>query len=248
MEYTEKLNLPVMTGTDTIRSMVTQCNALATQLENLFGENLEDYQSLSDIKTAVTGLTNDVTAIQGDITDLENEDTSLSNRITSLGTLVNQIQSGRGVYTDGDGIVHNGVYTTYCVEGIATGSVEHHVMTESNFTRNSSVTVSGSLVIDLYNVMGITSISNLLLISATAYGRNTGVPNYTPGFANPFICKFPSTQHYSLLFTANETSFVEQVATGTGGGWTPPDSTVFKNKYQDMPVQVTFTVFVEDPE
>lgn len=247
MEYTENLNLPVLEDSDTATSVFSQGNAIATQLENLFGDNLEDYQSLSDITTDVTGLKNDMSDIQGDITDLENEDTSLGNRITALNTLVTQLQSGRGVYTDADGIVHNGVYTTYCVEGTATGSVEHHVLSEASYTRNSSVTVSGSLVIDLYNVMGITSISNLILISACAYGRNTGVPLDTPAFTNPFICKFPSNQHYSLLFTANETSFVQQTADGTGG-WTPADSTVFKNKYQDMNIKVTFTVFVEDPE
>ena len=228
MEYTEHLNLPVLEDGDTMTSVFSQANAIATQLENLFGDNLDDYQSLSDITTDIAGLKNDMLDVQGDITDLENEDTSLGNRITALNTLVTQIQSGRNVYTDADGNIVNGTITKYVLTAESIGYVNSYPL-DNRYLHVDN----GALEINLTEAIGLIHTANAVLLSAEIYENRNSSSINNPLALHSFGNKIGFFGKY-IIFRAKNTYV---------GATENPDPI-----YEGKSHTIVLTIFVEDVE
>ena len=159
MEYTENLNLPILEDGDTMTSVFTQANSLATQLEELFGANLEDYQNLGTITTRMNTIEGSLTALlnrtvvnEHDIDELETSMGNANAKILALERLNNNI--------DVDGQTVNGYLEKYVLHANSVGNVvtvdigdgkyfhKDNGYVEINLTSALNISASESIIIE----------------------------------------------------------------------------------------------------
>lgn len=168
MEYTTYLNLLVLEDTDTMTSVFSQANAIATQLELLFGPNYSDYQSLSTITADIESLENSVTTLSSRADELSSQINSvnaqLGNRITTCETQVTELNSEVKTITDDQGNVITGTMKKYLLTANSVG----YVRTFSIDNRFLHID-SGALEIDLTSAINLQPNVSAKLVTASCY-------------------------------------------------------------------------------
>lgn len=239
MSYTENLNLRIIDDSDTYGDFLAQGNAIAEQLENLFGANYSDYQNLSLITTEINSLNNDVTTLGLRCDELDSRINSIN---AQLGNRITAIENGKGFYINEDGERIDGTITRYIIEATASGSRGELPINETSTERDIIVSLNGSVILNLTELIGLISMQNKKLINANCYistfDTNRGS---IPAFSLNGIYKPPYQNYYVISFTTEKTTIAHQTYNPGSSSWLPS----IPGNYQDMPVIVSFDIFEE---
>ena len=164
MEYTENLNLPVLEDSDTMTSVFTQANSIAEQLEELFGDNLDDYQNLDQITTDIATINGSLTALlnrtvvnEHDIDELETSVGNANAKILALERLNNNI--------DVDGQTVNGYLEKYVLSVNSVGDVTSVDIGDGKYFHADK----GYLEINLTDALNISASESIVIESAVIY-------------------------------------------------------------------------------
>lgn len=175
MEYTENLNLPVLEDSDTMTSVFSQANAIAEQLENLFGDNLDDYQNLDQITADIATINGSLSALlnrtvvnEHDIDDLETSMGNANASILSLERLNNNINV--------DGQVVNGYLEKYVLSANAIGNVNTVDIGDGKYFHKDN----GYLEINLTSALNISASESIIVESAAIYRNSTSNERIAP--------------------------------------------------------------------
>lgn len=200
MSYTEHLNLKIIDDTDSMTNVFTQGNAIATQLETLFGANLDDYQNLDQI-------TADIATIQGSLTallnrtvvnehDIDNLESSVGNanaKILSLERLNNNI--------DYDGQTVNGYLEKYALSVNSVGLITTVNIGDGKYFHKDM----GYVEINLTSALNISASESIIIESAAIY--RTSMTNYQTPALSLYGCGGKSGSYGKYIaFTGVNTS------------------------------------------
>jgi hypothetical protein len=248
MSYTEHLNLKVIDDTDAMTNVFTQGNALATQLEALFGSNYSDYQNLSTITADIEGLETDVSALDARATALESADNTINARITAvnneLGTRITKLENGKGYYIDDNGNRVDGIINRYEVNMTAVGSTEEATIDVDNTHRFLIKNARGFVYVNLNTLLGITSMTGKKILNAVCYQTEYSIARQIESkFSFSGVYQPPTQNYYQLAFTAADLKITSQTNSGSAT-WSPQDP----RSYQDLEVTVIFDLFEEIQE
>lgn len=175
MSYTEHLNLKIIDDTDAMTNVFTQGNAIATQLEALFGDNLDDYQNLDQITTAIATINGSLTALlnrtvvnEHDIDDLETAMGNANASILSLERLNNNINVG--------GQVVNGYLEKYVISVNSIGNVVTVDIGDGKYFHKDN----GYAEINLTSALNISASESIVIESAVIYRNNASNERVAP--------------------------------------------------------------------
>ena len=175
MSYTEHLNLRVIDDNENIVNVYTQGNAIAEQLEELFGENLDDYQNLDQITAELATIQGSLTALlnrtvvnEHDIDELETSMGNANAKILSLERLNNNI--------DVDGQTVNGYLEKYVLSVNSVGNVNTVDIGDGKYFHKDN----GYLEINLTSALNISASESIIIESADIYRTSVGYERIAP--------------------------------------------------------------------
>ena len=228
MEYTENLNLPVLEDSDTMTSVFSQANAIATQLETLFGSNLSDYQNLGQITTDIATINGSFSALlnrtvvnEHDIDDLETAVGNANAKILSLERLNNNISV--------DGQVVNGYLEKYVLSVNSIGNVNTVDIGDGKYFHKDN----GYAEINLTSALNISASESIVVESATIYRRSMGNERISPLSLYGCGGKTGSYGKYIVFTAANSSVNTNQES---------------QSQYDNVPYVVVLTILRESVE
>ena len=229
MQFTEKLGLPLLEGTDSVSNITSQGNGIANQLEEVLGVYLDDIADIPDIKTEQTEINGHLELLDGKVEVLEDMQTKETVSINGTDTVVTKHIAKISALMAGSSIGVN-------FKTIDDDNTHRHVLSKTN----------GTINIDLTTAFGITSAENIILKSAITY--QNGYQYQSSRNALPttvlMVGKLPYASNITLELVGEATSLYEQELQNQGGVevWLPSYPAPYSND-QEVIVVLEFYTF-----
>lgn len=217
MSYTTNLELKIIDDSDNFDEVFPQGNYNANKLEEKIGGYLDDMEDLPEMRT-------DIATLQNSVSALLNRTIANETAIGNVSSRVSQIEQGKGFYINENGEQVDGIITRFIVNTTATG-----YNSVINFDDNKLVIRNGDVSINLYEMLGITSMSGKFIVNANCYVN--AYNGFNPNFAFSGVYKFPTQNYFRLNFHACDSVYANI-------NQSIPD-------YQDKAVTVVFDLFDE---
>lgn len=229
MQYTEKLGLPVLEGSDSVSNITSQGNGIANQLETVLGTYLDDIGDIPEIKTEQTNINSHLELLDGKVEVLEDMQSKETVSINGTDTVVTKHIAKISATMAGSSI-------TVPFKSTEDDNTHRHVLSK----------VNGLINIDLTDSFGVNSADSVVIKEATTY--QNGYQYQSSRNALPtrplFVGQLPNQSHITLELVGEATGLYAQELVEQGGVevWTPSYPLPYSNN-QEVIVVLEFYTF-----
>lgn len=214
MQYTEKLNLPILEGTDSMANLATQGNAIANQLESVVGANIENIEAVPELFNTVEEQGNDIEALEGRVEILEDLQTK---ETVSIGGVSRQLTK----HIVKAEVTMNGSYNAVYFKAVNDDDDHRHCI---------SIT-KGYVYVNMTELLGVENATDILIKNVITY--QNGLQYMDTKNALPmdvcFLGKLPNSNDLTLGLLGDSSSLYQQTRSVIGGSeiWNPSTGSQF---------------------